>query len=120
MAHFAKLDNDNKVISVHVVNNEVITNDGIESEQIGIDFLTDIHGHSHWKQCSYNGSFRKHYPGIGYTYNETLDAFISPQPHPSWTLDELTCTWGAPVAYPSDGKRYKWNEETTSWVETQE
>ena len=78
MAHFAKLDENNIVLAVHVVNNEVITVDGVESEQAGIDFLTDLHGHSSWKQTSYNGSFRGRYAGVGYTYNPTTDAFEAP------------------------------------------
>jgi hypothetical protein len=116
MAHFAKLDENNNVLAVHVVNNDVITIDGVESEQAGIDFLTDLHGHILWKQTSYNGTFRKNYAGIGYTYDTGRDAFISPKPYSSWTLNETTCQWEAPVAYPTDGESYSWDEETTSWV----
>lgn len=75
MAHFAKLDENNRVLAVHVVNNDVITIDGIESEQVGIDFLTNLHGHSSWKQTSYNGSFRGIYAGIGMKYNPEQDIF---------------------------------------------
>ena len=117
MAHFAKLDENNKVLAVHVVNNDVITVDGAESEQAGIDFLTQLHGHTLWKQCSYNGSFRKNYPGVDSIYDSNRDAFISPKPYPSWVLNENTCTWEAPTEHPSDGKRYDWDETTTSWVE---
>jgi hypothetical protein len=117
MAHFAKLDDNNVVLAVHVVNNDVITVDGAESEQAGIDFLTNLHGHPHWKQTSYNGNFRKNYAGIGYTYDASCNAFIPPKPFDSWNLNEITCLWEAPVAYPSDGKLYKWDEPTTSWVE---
>ena len=60
--------------------------------------------------------FRKNYAGIGYTYDNTRDAFIPPQPFPSWTLNEETCQWGAPVAMPDDGQRYTWDEETVAWV----
>ena len=70
MAHFAKLDDNNVVLAVHVVNNDVITIDGVESEQAGIDFLSNLHGHTKWKQTSYNGSFRKNYAGIGFIYDE--------------------------------------------------
>lgn len=117
MAHFAKLDENNIVLAVHVVNNDVITIDGVESEQAGIDFLSDLHGHALWKQTSYNGSFRKHYAGAGDSYDSTRDAFISPKSYPSWILNETTCQWEAPVARPSDGKYYSWNESTTSWIE---
>jgi hypothetical protein len=117
MAHFAKLDENNNVLAVHVVVNDVITIDGNESEQAGIDFLTSLHGHALWKQTSYNGNIRKNYAGIGYTYDAGRDAFIPPKPYVSWTLNETTCQWEAPVAYPTDGKRYTWDETTTSWVE---
>lgn len=117
MAHFAKLDDNNVVLAVHVVNNDVITVDGVESEQAGIDFLTDLHGHSSWKQTSYNGTIRKNYAGIGYTYDANRDAFIAPQPWPSWTLNETTCQWECPVAYPTDGKMYAWFEPNQQWIE---
>jgi hypothetical protein len=119
MAHFARLDETNKVIRVSVVNNEVITDsDGNEQEQVGIDFLTQLNDGVGWyKQTSYNGTFRKNYAGIGYIYDATRDAFIAPQPYPSWTLNEDTCQWDSPVPYPDDGKQYEWNEETTNWKE---
>jgi hypothetical protein len=116
MAHFAKLNEDNTVVAVHVVNNEVIVVDGVESEQAGVDFLTELHGHTLWKQTSYNGSFRKNYAGVGMKYDQTRDAFIPNKPWASWTLNETTCQWEAPVAYPTDGESYSWDEETTSWV----
>ena len=119
MAHFARLNETNQVISVEVVNNDVITDaDGNEQEQVGINFLTQLHGGVGWyKQTSYNGTFRKNYAGVGYTYDSTRDAFIPPQLYNSWTLNEDTCLWEAPVAYPDDDKMYDWDEETTSWVE---
>jgi len=117
MAHFAKLDENNNVLAVHVVNNDVITIDGNESEQTGIDFLTGLHGHTLWKQTSYNGNIRKNYAGIGFTYDAGRDAFIPPKPYGSWVLDEATCLWEAPVAMPVDDKFYRWDEDTTSWVE---
>jgi hypothetical protein len=73
-----------------------------------------------WKQTSYNGSFRKNYCGIGYTYNESLDAFISPKPYLSWTLNEVSCYWEAPTPMPTDGKTYSWNEENQEWIEVAE
>jgi hypothetical protein len=60
-------------------------------------------------------AFRKNYAGIGYTYDETRDAFIPPQPYDSWTLNETSCLWEAPVAYPEDGQKYTWNEGTGTW-----
>jgi hypothetical protein len=118
MAHFAKLDKDNVVTEVHVVNNiEMLAADGSESEVMGIAFLIRWSGgYSNWKQTSYNGKIRKHYAGIGYTYDATRDAFIPPQPFPSWTLNEQTCLWDAPVPMPTDGQRYQWDEATISWV----
>lgn len=117
MAHFAKLDDNNIVLAVHVVNNDVITVNGVESEQTGIDFLTSIHGHTSWKQTSYNGSIRKNYAGIGFSYDASRDAFIAPKPFASWILNETTCNWEAPILMPEDGKTYAWDEETTSWIE---
>jgi hypothetical protein len=117
MAHFAKLDENNVVLAVHVVNNDVITIDGNESEQAGIDFLSNLHNHAFWKQTSYNGTIRKNYAGVGFTYDANRDAFIPPQPWTSWVLNETTCIWEAPVAHPADGKRYTWDETTTSWIE---
>ena len=129
MAHFAKLGTENIVLQIVVLsNNAILDEDGKESEQIGMDFLNNLYKTNDvWKQTSYNTfggvhkldgtPLRKNYAGIGYTYDETRDAFIAPKPYSSWTLNEDTCLWEAPVAYPDDGKRYNWNEETTSWVE---
>tara|TARA_B100000315_G_C14323784_1_gene472044 strand:- start:40 stop:420 length:381 start_codon:yes stop_codon:yes gene_type:complete len=124
MAHFAELNEEytdsgvqNYVTRVVVVNNDVITIDGSEQEQAGIDFLTGLYSNSLWKQTSYNNNFRKNYAGIGYRYDQTKDAFIAPKPYPSWLLDDDTCRWDTPVPYPDDGKMYRWNEPTTSWIE---
>jgi hypothetical protein len=116
MSHFAKLDENSNVIGVHVVNNEVITINGVESEQVGIDFLIELHNHLFWKQTSYNGSFRKNYAAVGMKYDETRDAFMYAKPFDSWTLNETTCQWEPPVAYPDDEENYSWDEKTTSWV----
>jgi len=114
MAHFAKLEN-NVVTQVIVVSNQDILDENKqESEQKGIDFCSNLLGGT-WKQTSYNAKIRKNYAGIGYTYDEGRDAFIPPKPYNSWLLDETTCQWKAPVDYPTDGKRYTWNEEKTSW-----
>ena len=102
MTHFAKLDNTNTVTEVIVAEQ-----DFINSGKVGDSFL--------WVQTSYNGNFRKNYAGIGYTYDKTRDAFIAPKPYASWILNEDTCLWEAPVAYPDDGESYSWNETTTSW-----
>ena len=120
MAHFAHLNETNQVIRVSVVNNDVITDsDGNEQEQLGVDFLTQLNSGLGWyKQTSYNGSFRKNYAGVGFTYDSTRDAFIPPQPFNSWTLNEDTCIYEAPVPYPTDDLMYSWDEDTTSWVET--
>ena len=124
MAHFAKLGTGNIVTAVHVVSNDVAT-----TEQAGVDFLNDLYKtRDVWKKTSYNTKggvhllgetpFRKNYASIGYTYNQTKDAFIPPKPFDSWTLNETTCIWEAPVAYPSDDKDYEWDESSTSWKET--
>ena len=122
MASFAKIGLNNKVIEVQSVHNDVAT-----TEQVGADFLNNLYKTNDvWKQTSYNTiggvhglggtPFRKNHAGIGYTYDEDRDAFIPEQSYPSWTLNEDTCCWEAPVAYPDDGKKYNWNEETTNWV----
>ena len=123
MAHFSKLGTGNIVTAVHVVSNDVAT-----TEQAGVDFLNNLYGtRDTWKQTSYNTKggvhllggtpFRKNYGGIGFTYDQTKDAFIPPKPFDSWTLNETTCIWEAPVDYPSDGKDYEWDESSTSWKE---
>jgi hypothetical protein len=117
MAHFAKLDENNLVIDVNVVNNSDLLQNGVESEAKGIEFLINWSGgYTNWKQTSYNGKIRKNYAGLGFTYDLIRDAFIPPQPYPSWTLNETTCLWDAPAPYPTDGERYQWDEATTSWV----
>ena len=119
MAHFAKLDENNNVIGVHVVNNDFIIVDNAESEQAGVDFLTELHGHIFWKQTSYNNNFRKNFAAVGFKYDPVRDAFLFPQPYPSWVLDEETCKWQAPVQRPElvDGMLIKWDEPSLSWVE---
>ena len=118
MAHFAELDENNKVLRVIVVHNDVITVDGKEKESVGQDFLKGLYGSDTiWIQTSYNHKFRKNYAGIGFDYDQSKDAFISQQPYPSWTLNEDDCRWYAPKEYPDDGKFYYWDEDTTSWKE---
>ena len=118
MAHFAKLDENNIVLEVNVVhNNELLDENGQESEAKGIEFLVNWSGgYTNWKQTSYNGNVRKNYAGVGYTYDQQRDAFIPPQPYASWTLDDATCQWNAPVPYPTDGQRYVWDELSSNWI----
>jgi len=119
MAHFATIDNStNKIINVEVVNNSVITDsDGNEQEQLGIDFLQQIHGGAGvtYKQTSYNENIRKNFAELGGTYDAVKDAFIGMKPFDSWVLNNTTCKWEAPITYPTDGKPYVWDEDTTSW-----
>ena len=121
MAHFAKLGTGNIVEQVIVVSNDIVT-----TEQAGSDFINKLYNTNDvWKQTSYNTvagihnfggiPFRKNYAGIGYTYDSQRDAFIPPKPFNSWILNETTCLWEAPVVYPTDGNRYKWNEEILNW-----
>lgn len=115
MAHFVKLDENNIVTQVIVVSNNMLEDsEGKEIEQKGIDFLNDLLGVSDWKQTSYNSNIRKQYAGIGYTYDETNDVFIVPQPFNSWSLDS-NFDWQAPTPLPTDNKTYSWNEEILSW-----
>ena len=117
MAHFAEIDQFGKVKRVIVVaNSDTADASGVEKEHIGAAFCEKLFGGT-WKQTSYNGNFRKNYAGIGYAYDATRDAFIPPQPYPSWTINEATCQWQAPTPMPTDGKRYSWDEATTSWKE---
>ena len=121
MAHFAKLKVGNIVERVEVVSNDIAT-----TEQAGIEFLQNLYkDRATWKQTSYNTKegvhllggtpFRKNYAGIGYKYDQTRDAFIAPKPYNSWILNETTCDWEPPIAYPTDGQNYKWNETDQSW-----
>ena len=115
MAHFAQLNEENLVTQVIVVaNQDTADQDGVENEAIGIAFCQGLLG-GNWKQTSYNGNIRKNYAGVGYKYDETLDAFVPPQPFASWILNEETAQWKAPVDMPTDDKSYAWNEETLTW-----
>ena len=139
MATFAKIGINNiieQVISIH--NNELLDN-GIESEAKGIQFCKSLFGQAtNWKQTSYNTQsgvhllggipFRKNHAGIGYTYDENRNAFIPPKPYNSWVLNEDTCNWNSPIAFPvtnidnrfdqlgnPQNDLYNWNESTLSW-----
>lgn len=112
MSHFAKVV-DGKVVQVIVAEPEFFQNfvDSSPGEWIQTSYNT--HGGQHPE----GRPLRKNYAGIGYTYDRQRDAFIPPQPFPSWTLNEETCLWDCPVPYPIDGKWYEWDETTTSWIE---
>lgn len=116
MAHFAQLDENNVVMHVYVVNNQELMVDGVESEEKGIEFLKTLFGENTvWKQTSYNRRFRKHYASAGFIYIPDIDAFVHPQPYPSWTLNNETARWEAPIAMPDDGQHYTWNEGSQIW-----
>ena len=117
MAHFAQLNDNNIVKQVIVVDNsKLLDSNDVEQEAIGVTFCTNLFGaDTRWKQTSYNGNIRKNYAGIGFTYDADRDAFIPPKPYPSWLLNETTCQWEAPVAYPTDDNQYIWNETNQQW-----
>lgn len=121
MANFAKLGTGNIIERVEVVSNDIAT-----TEQAGVEFLQNLYkDRAVWKQTSYNTRggvhltggtpFRKNYAGIGYKYDTSRDAFIPAKPFNSWTLNETTCLWEAPVQYPTDGQNYIWNETNQTW-----
>ena len=107
MAHWAEIDDNNRVVRVLVGDN----NDPAGDE--GYQWLIDNFG-GRWIKTSYNGKIRKQYAGVGFTYDPDADVFVAPQPFPSWVLDE-SYDWQPPVAYPSDGLMYVWNEESKNW-----
>jgi hypothetical protein len=121
MAHFAKLGTGNIVERVEVVSNDIAT-----TEQAGVEFLQNLYkDRVVWKQTSYNTRggvhklggtpFRKNFAGKGFKYDQYKDAFIPPKPYNSWTLNETTCLWEAPITYPDDGQNYTWNETNQNW-----
>jgi hypothetical protein len=116
MAHFAQINENNIVTQVIVVSNDDCGGGEYPaSDSVGAAFCTNLLGGT-WKQTSYNNNFRKRYAGIGYTFNAELDAFVTPQPYPSWTLNAETADWEAPVAKPAEGS-WTWNESTQQWDE---
>ena len=111
MAHYAYLDSNSIVVTVTVGKDETELINGLDTETYyaqGTPWLV--------KRTSYHGNIRKNYAGIGYTYDAVRDAFIAPKPFASWVLDEATCRWEAPVAMPSEGGPWAWDEDTESWV----
>ena len=131
MASFAKIEN-NTVVRVESVINEVLKDsNGVEQEAIGVQFLKNLYNEPEaiWKQTSYNTHggvhdnggtpFRKNHAGIGYTYDETRDAFIPLKSYNSWILNEETCLWEPPVSKPvtelEENQYYSWNESIINW-----
>ncbi|HHZ95573.1 MAG TPA: hypothetical protein EYN67_08445 [Flavobacteriales bacterium] len=134
MAHFAQIEtvdiiDENEVVIgsetiitqvIVIANDDILDDQGNESETLGIQFCQDLVGsNTIWVQTSYNNNMRKNYAGYGFTYDESRDAFISPQPYPSWVLDEDTCQWESPIPYPTDlveGEVFEWDETSTQWI----
>ena len=120
MAHFAEIDSnlDNVVLRVLVIgNDDILDENGEENEAIGIAFCKSLFGEeTEWKQTSYNNTFRKNYAGAGWMYDEGRDAFIPPQPYPSWTLNEETCHYNPPSWPSNNTEQWIWDEATVSWV----
>jgi hypothetical protein len=112
MAHYAFLDENNIVTEVITGIDETETIDGLTPEK--------WYGNFRGQKCirtSYNNNIRFNYAGIGFIYDSVRDAFYTPQPYPSWVLNETTCQWEAPVPYPTDGKAYYWDEVALNWIE---
>jgi hypothetical protein len=122
MAHYAFLDENNVVTEVITGVDENITQTDVDGTEVGgsteawENWYSNFRGQA-CKRTSYNNNFRKNYAGIGYTYNAAMDAFIPPKPFPSWTLNENTCNWEAPVSMPSNDRSWLWNEESQQWTE---
>jgi len=115
MAHFAKIENQ-IVTQLIVVDNADCGNlEFPESEPVGKRYIESLGMSGEWLQASYNGNFRKNYPTTGYMFDKHRDAFVPPVRYPSWILNETTCQWEPPVAWPNDGKLYTWNESTKTW-----
>ena len=134
MAHYAQLDENSTVLTVVVIaDSDTLDGDGNESEVVGIAFCKSLWGSdTNWKKTSYNTRenvhiasgtpFRKNYAGIGFVYDSGRDAFYSPKPYPSYTLNETTCVWEAPTPNPAGdnpaegAQKYGWDEDSLSWV----
>ena len=125
MAHFAKINSENIVTEVIVINNDVILDsNGQEHESLGVDFCKQLYGDGTYKQTSYNSNLRKNMATVGSTYDASKDAFIRPKRYSSWVLDESTCRWKPPVDHPTDSEAvggnvlYQWDESITNWKES--
>ena len=121
MSHFAEINSDNIVQRVLVIDQETVNTGAWGNPSNWIQTSYNTIGGVHYAPNSHTPdggvALRKNYAGVGYTYDATRDAFIPPQPFASWTLDDDTCQWNPPTPYPDDGKRYNWDEDTTSWKE---
>jgi len=118
MAHFAQIVNETVIQVIAVDNNDILDEQGNESESVGIQFCKDLLN-GEWVQTSYNGNFRKNYAGIGFAYDEARDAFIAHRPWDSWILNVETCQWEAPIPYPTDladNETAVWDEDTGVWI----
>jgi len=128
MAHYAQLDSENIVVQVFVGRDDVVEGiadwetyyapEGFTVKQTSYNTYGGVHYTNGLPSDDQSKALRFNYAGIGYSYDETRDAFIPPQPYASWVLDEDTCLWDSPIPYPTDSEGiYNWNEETQSWVE---
>ena len=117
MSHFAKINNENIVQTVIVAEQEFIDNQPGEWVQTSYNTNGGVHYAPNSNEPDSGIALRKNYAGIGYTYDKIKDAFIAPQPYPSWLLDDDTCQWNAPTPMPDGGKKYIWDESITNWVE---
>ena len=121
MSHFAKIDKDGIVQRVIVIEQDVLDSGNWGDPNNWIQTSYNTRGGMHYAPNSNDPdggvALRKNYAGIGYTYDKVRDAFYTPQPYSSWLLDDETCQWDSPVPMPDDGKRYIWDESTTSWKE---
>jgi len=119
MAHFAQIDVNNIVTRVIVAEQNFIDSGEVGNPSWWIQTSYNTRGGVHYGddgQPDGGVALRKNYAGVGFTYDSERDAFVPPRPYASWTLDEATCLWKAPVAYPTDGKIYNWNESIQTWV----
>lgn len=121
MAYFAQLDSDDLVTQVIVVKDDIIGDKEFpDSQTLGEDFCKSLYGnHTKWVQTSPDKVFRKNFAGVGFKYDQALDAFIPPKPYQSWVLDPVAFTWESPVPYPDGDSSYVWDESSISWKETQ-
>ena len=121
MSYFAELDSENIVIRVIAADQDFIDSGKVGDPNNWVQTSYNTRGGVHYAPNSNTPdggvALRKNYAGVGYTYDETRDAFILPKPYPSWALNESTCQWDPPIPYPDDDKRYDWDEDTTSWKE---
>jgi len=123
MSHFAEINSDSIVQGVIVAEQDFINSRAVGDNSNWVQTSYNTHGGKHYGQDGKEDSgvaLRYNYAGLGYTYDSIKDAFIAPQPFPSWSLDETTCQWEAPVAHPTDDKLYTWDENITNWVEVTE